>query len=129
MERVILRLNIPPLQNHCMSPSNIAKTVNFFLHCICSNTSANTSNFLLLIFFEVTTILGFLMRSLYLRLIIILFKFLFFLFNFLFFLYHRPKCSMVLSCMALSNLLCSFRASFSFLICSSKDWYSPTIEG
>lgn len=69
MERVILRLNIPSLQNHSMSLCNIAKTMNFFLYCIYSDTSANTSNLLLLLFFEVTTILGLFMTSLYLRLI------------------------------------------------------------
>lgn len=115
-ERVILRFNIPPLQNHCMSSCNLPKMWVLLPYCIFSYTSTSTSNFLLFLFFEVTAILGLLIRSLYLRLMTDLFKTLFFLFNFLFFLYHNPRCIMVLSWIALSNLFCSFKVSFSYLI-------------
>ena len=88
-----------------------------FSYCICSNTSASTSNFLFLLFFALTAILCFFIRSLYLRLISVMLSFLFFLFSFMFFLYHNPKCSFVLSWIALSSLFCSLKVSFSFWMC------------
>lgn len=121
-ERIILRFNIPPLQNHCMSSCNFPKMWILLSYCIFSDTSARTSNFLLFLFFEVTPILAFFIRSLYLRLMTILVKLLFFLFNFLFFLYHSPRCRILLSWIALSNLLI-VPSRFHFL-----SWYVCSIS-
>ena len=123
-ERVILRLNITPLKNHCMSPCNFKK---------CELISPIASILTLLpthptsfsYFVALTAILGFFIRSLYLRLISVLLNFLFFLFSFLFSLYHNPRCNIVLSWMALSSLFCSLKVSFSswmglFKISNSK---------
>ena len=94
-EKVILKFNIPPLQNHCKSSCNFPKMWVLPPYDICSNTSASTFNFLILFFFEVTVILGFLIRSSYLRLMNSFFKILFFLFNFLVgveWYYHELPC-------------------------------------
>ena len=107
-KRVIMRLNIPPLQNHCMSSCNFAKIMSSSFYCICSDTSARTSNPILLFLFEVNVILGFFISSLNLRFMIALFSLLFFFFNFLFSLCNSPCCRVALSCIALSNLFCSF---------------------
>ena len=115
-ERVILRFNIPPLQNHCISSCNFQKMWVLLSYFIFPDTSANTSNFLLFLLFEVISLLGLLIRSLYLRLMTLLFSCLLFLFNFLFFLHHSPKCRMVLSWIRFSNFFCCFKVSFSYVM-------------
>ena len=112
---------------HCegVACPHATKILIILLQFICSDTSASTSC-PLLFFLGFANILGFFIKHLNLRLISALLIFWHFFFNFLFFFCYSPRCSIVLSWIILSNLFCSFNASFSFLICLFKTSKSNT---
>ena len=107
-ERIFLELNIPPLLDSCMSSCNYSMN---------SETSARTSNPLLLLCLVVKGIMGFLMTNLNLKLVSALINFFFLFFNFSLAFstlsIYRDRVEFIL----VFSLTCSLRISFSVLIC------------
>jgi len=107
-ERTSLELNIAPLLGSCMSSCNYSMN---------SETSARTSNPLLLLCLEVKGLLGFLMTNLNLKFVSALLKFLFHFFNLSLALYNFFICRDRVVFISPFSLTCSLKISFSFLIC------------
>ena len=107
-ESTILGLNIPPLLTSCMSSCT---------YSINSETSARTSFPLLLLCLEVKGLLGFLMTNLNLKLESALISFLFLFFNFSLAFSTLSICRDKVEFISVLSLTCSFKISFSFLMC------------